>query len=65
MEAALDERRKVFTAFGVLVLILAGLWIDLSTYGSAKPSGLLVAGALIALHIVWRDWPWRTGAGAR
>jgi hypothetical protein len=45
---------------GWTVLILAGLWLDLSTYGSAKPSGLLVAGALIALHIVWRDWPWRS-----
>ncbi len=45
---------------GWTVLIVGGLWFDVSTYESAKPSGLLVAGALIAVHILWRDWPWRS-----
>jgi hypothetical protein len=45
---------------GWMALILAGLWIDLATFGSAKPSAVLVVGAVIALHIVWRDWPWRS-----
>jgi hypothetical protein len=44
---------------GWTVLIVGGIWIDISSYDSARPSGLLVAGALIALHILWRDWPWR------
>jgi hypothetical protein len=44
---------------GWAVLIAAGLWIDMRTLGSAKPSAILVVGALIAIHIVWRDWPWR------
>lgn len=44
---------------GWAVLILAGFVIDMSTRGQAKPSALLVAGTLIALHVAWRDWPWR------
>ena len=44
---------------GWAVLLMAGVGIDMSALGSARPSATLVAGALIALHIVWRDWPWR------
>jgi hypothetical protein len=45
---------------GWMVLTLGGFSIDMSTFGAAKPSAVLVAGSLIALHVVWRDWPWRT-----
>lgn len=44
---------------GWTVLIFGGFAIDMSTFGAAKPSAILVAGSLIALHVVWRDWPWR------
>jgi len=44
---------------GWTVLLVGGFAIDMSTFGAAKPSALLVAGSLIAVHVVWRDWPWR------
>jgi len=44
---------------GWAVLLAAALWIDMRTLGVAKPSAVLLAGTLIAVHILWRDWPWR------
>ena len=44
---------------GWAVLICGGFAIDMSTFGAAKPSAVLVAGSLMAIHVVWRDWPWR------
>lgn len=42
------------------VLLVAAVWLDWSTLGSSNPSAIFVAGALIALHVVWRDWPLRS-----
>ena len=52
-------RQGSLDKIGWAALIVAGVWIDMSTLGAAKPSAILVAGTLIAVHIVWRDWPWR------
>jgi hypothetical protein len=51
--------RPSIDAIGWLVLIFAAFFVDARTLGTAKPSAILIAGALIALHIVMRDWPWR------
>ena len=45
---------------GWTVLLFAGFGIDSSSLGAGRPSAVLVAGVLVALHVVWRDWPWRT-----
>ena len=53
---AMDRVRDV----GVpLLLIVGGLWIDLIRIGTQSPSAALIAGAVLALHVVVRDWPWR------
>ena len=41
-----------------LVLIGGALWIDF-VRTTARPSAVLIAGAVLALHVVVRDWPWR------
>jgi hypothetical protein len=52
-------RQWSFDKIGWALLLAAALWIDMRTLGLARPSAVLVAGSLIAIHIVWRDWPWR------
>jgi hypothetical protein len=44
---------------GTVVLLMAAMWIDLARLDTGRPIAVLVAGALIALHIVVKDWPWR------
>jgi hypothetical protein len=51
--------RPSIDAIGWVVLIFVAFSVDARTLGAAKPSAILIAGALIALHIVMRDWPWR------
>ena len=44
---------------GWTVLLVGGAVIDIETYRQTEPIAFLIAGALVAVHIVLRDWPWR------
>ena len=42
-----------------VLLLVAGIWLEVSAPLDAIPSFILLAAALIALHIAVRDWPFR------
>jgi hypothetical protein len=42
-----------------LVVLVVGIALDARNMGSGAPSATLIAAALIALHIIIRDWPYR------
>jgi hypothetical protein len=44
---------------GWAVLLIGGFALDVATLDSGRPIGVLIAGTVVALHIVVRDWPWR------
>jgi hypothetical protein len=54
-----DVTETNLDALASLALFGVALWID-AARATARPSAVLVAGALTALHVVMRDWPWRT-----
>lgn len=41
------------------LLLVAGASADIATYRQGPPIAFLIAGALVALHVVVRDWPMR------
>lgn len=49
-----------WTQAATVGLLAAAVFLDIVRQGRGGPSALLVAGAVLSLHIVVRDWPFRT-----